>query len=39
MRAQSSVADMNEDHRWLHVNVLVTYFLYKPEEGQQLKGE
>jgi hypothetical protein len=38
LRVANNVAAMNEDHRWFHVDVLITYYLYKPEEGQQLTG-
>jgi len=37
-RYDSAVGDFNEDHKWIHVNSTVTFYLYKPEVGQALKG-
>jgi len=34
----SAMGDLNEDHKWIHVDVTVTFYLYKPEVGQVLKG-
>lgn len=38
IRNSEKSAGMNEDHRWLHVNITATYYTYTPEEGQRLKG-
>ncbi|ODM89843.1 DNA-directed RNA polymerase I subunit RPA43 [Orchesella cincta] len=39
VRNFDSSAGMNEDHRWLHIDVSATFYIYTPEVGQQLKGE
>ncbi|CAL8148372.1 unnamed protein product [Orchesella dallaii] len=39
IRNYSSSAGMNEDHRWLHIDVSATFYTYTPEIGQLLKGE
>jgi len=39
VRSNDRTAAMNEDHRWLHLDIFATFYTYTPEEGQQLKGE
>ena len=38
VRNNDRTAGMNEDHRWLHLDIVATYFTYTPEVGQRLTG-
>ncbi|XP_021950467.1 uncharacterized protein LOC110847779 [Folsomia candida] len=35
---ESTTGAINEDHRWIHVDIVVTFYLYQPVQGQHLRG-